>query len=230
LPNYYQNNSNSPLLSLAPSDKGYSFGTSGSAALVTTDDGGLTRSYQQINGQQMLVVTATTQAAHNMAAGQPVVILNSESDGGTIFDGNYVILSIPSTTTLVLLPTDSTRIHQALDVGDSGSVYGIQFDTPVAPQAGQAFALVGLATQGVYAPFSFDLLFSGAPGAFELDVQSASVDSDSNYQTIANGNITAVDAINQTAHFEAQYNGDPFVRAKLKSLANAVGLLAIFKR
>src|SRR5437016_3817788 len=79
-------------------------------------------------------------------------------------------------------------------------------ETP-APGAGttaasQQVALVAVNTRGG-SPFSVDGKFSGAPGVFELDVQVASGDADTNYQTIANGAITAVDATNNTFHLDA---------------------------
>jgi hypothetical protein len=48
-------------------------------------------------------------------------------------------------------------------------------------------------------PFSVDGKFSGAPGAFEVDVQVAASDSDTSYQTCSNCNVTTVDATNNTA-------------------------------
>src|SRR5579864_796492 len=55
-------------------------------------------------------------------------------------------------------------------------------------------------------PFSVDGKFSGAPGAFEVDVQVAAADADTNYQTCSNCNITTVDATNNTWHLD--YSGN----------------------
>ena len=43
---------------------------------------------------------------------------------------------------------------------------------------------------------------SDAPGVFEVDIQVAHIDFDTYYQTIASGNITAVDSTNQSSEFE----------------------------
>lgn len=72
---------------------------------------------------------------------------------------------------------------------------------------------------------AFDGSFAGAPGAFEVDVQVCDGDPtvDANFQTVANGNITAVDATNNTFHFDFKGFGR-FFRALLRSRANAVNL------
>ena len=74
-------------------------------------------------------------------------------------------------------------------------------------------------------PAAIDAKFSGAPGAFEVDVQAAAIDADTNYQTVANGNITAVDSTNNTFHFD--YNGTAkFLRLLMRSRTNAVSMTA----
>ena len=76
---------------------------------------------------------------------------------------------------------------------------------------------------------AFDGFFSGAPGAFEIDVQVAPNDVEAQYQTIANGNITTVDAVNNSFHMDlAVVSG--FVRALLRSRANAVNVTGAFSR
>jgi hypothetical protein len=69
--------------------------------------------------------------------------------------------------------------------------------------------------------------FSGAPGAFEIDIQVASIDSDTYYQTIASGNITAVDGTNFTFNFEF-VTSQPFVRMLMRSRTNSVTITAYF--
>jgi hypothetical protein len=76
-------------------------------------------------------------------------------------------------------------------------------------------------------PFSVDGKFSGAPGAFEVDVQVAAVDSDTNYQTCSNCNITTVDSTNQTFHLDAVLVNAKFVRLLMRSRANSVTITAI---
>lgn len=75
-------------------------------------------------------------------------------------------------------------------------------------------------------PFSIDGKFSGAPGAFEVDVQVAASDSDTNYQTISNGNVTTVDATNQTFHLDAVLVNAKFARLLMRTRTNAVNITA----
>jgi hypothetical protein len=79
-------------------------------------------------------------------------------------------------------------------------------------------------------PFSVDAKFSGAPGAFEVDVQVAAVDADTNYQTIASGNITSVDATNNTFHVDCSQVHARFVRLLMRSRTNAVSITATITR
>jgi hypothetical protein len=76
-------------------------------------------------------------------------------------------------------------------------------------------------------PFGVDGKFSGAPGAFEVDVQVAATDSDTNYQTCSNCNITTVDATNNTFHLD--FTGVArFVRLLMRSRTNSVSVTATF--
>jgi len=76
-------------------------------------------------------------------------------------------------------------------------------------------------------PFSVDGKFSGAPGAFEVDVQVASTDTDTSYQTCSNCNITSVDATNNTFHLD--YSGTAkFARLLMRSRTNSVSITATF--
>jgi hypothetical protein len=78
--------------------------------------------------------------------------------------------------------------------------------------------------------FSVTGFFSGAPGSFEVDVQVSDVDVDTQYQTCANGNITSVDATNQTFHFDGSTVLATFVRLLLRSRTNAVNVTADIRR
>jgi hypothetical protein len=97
------------------------------------------------------------------------------------------------------------------------------------PSVGSASQQVALPPSRLAPNLSVDGKFSGAPGAFEVDVQVANVDSDTNYQTIANGNITTVDATNYTFHMDAVTSAR-FARLLLRSRANAVSITATFTR
>jgi hypothetical protein len=76
-------------------------------------------------------------------------------------------------------------------------------------------------------PFSVDIKFSGAPGVSEVDVQVAAQDSDTNYQTCSNCNITTFDATNNTAHLDAVLVNAKFVRLLMRSRTNSVSVTAI---
>src|SRR5207249_4555407 len=78
--------------------------------------------------------------------------------------------------------------------------------------------------------FSVSGLLSGAPGSFEIDVQVSDVDADAQFQTCANGNVTAVDAINQTFHFDGSTVLATFVRLLMRSRTNAVNVTADVRR
>jgi hypothetical protein len=74
----------------------------------------------------------------------------------------------------------------------------------------------------------FEGFFAAAPGAFEIDVQGAMNDIDAQYQTLPNGNITTVDATNQTFLFEDSSSRWRFYRALMRARANAVNVTAQF--
>lgn len=99
-----------------------------------------------------------------------------------------------------------------------------------APGNGGAAASVAIALpqyEGGQVPgFAVDGKFSAAPGAFEVDVQVAEVDADSNYQTISGGNIIAVDAVNNTFHLDGAQVVAKFVRLLMRSRTNAVNITA----
>lgn len=88
-----------------------------------------------------------------------------------------------------------------------------------------------VALHGVYEDFpgtlSVEGFFSGAPGAFEIDLQTADVDADAFYTQEGNG-ITAVSAGNG---FHAEFNVSArFARVFLKSRTNAVNLTVYVTR
>jgi hypothetical protein len=70
-----------------------------------------------------------------------------------------------------------------------------------APEAGQQICLIrpGPVTQIRYG--TMQVVFSGAPGSFELDFQESNTDADADYVTI--GSITSVDSGN-SATFDYQ--------------------------
>jgi hypothetical protein len=85
---------------------------------------------------------------------------------------------------------------------------------------------VQINTSGPSKTFFVDGHFAGAPGAFEVDVQVASNDADTDYQTVANGNITTVDSTNNTFHFDGTLVNTRFVRLLMRSRTNSVAITA----
>lgn len=78
------------------------------------------------------------------------------------------------------------------------------------------------------APFSVDGKFSAAPGTFEVDVQVAASDVDTNYQTCSNCNITTVDTTNNTFHLDAVLVNAKFARLLMRTRTNSVTITATF--
>lgn len=203
-------------------DVGYSFGLVVAQAIAASPTG-LVRA---ANGN----VTLTTTPNHLFKPGELCTIANNTSVGGTRFGGNYYILSSASATTAVLVPIDDVLLHQAPDTGGAGTASSITFEQPAAPNSGAAFSLASTPDIGqIKGGFSVDGIFSAAPGAFEVDIQMSAVDVDAQYQTISNGNIVAVDATNNTFHFDAPTALDAFVRGKILTRTNAVGLILKFR-
>lgn len=91
--------------------------------------------------------------------------------------------------------------------------------------ASQQVALYSSALR-VGSPFSVDGKFSGAPGAFEVDVQVAATDSDTSYQTCSNCNVTTVDATNNTFHLDAVLVNAKYARLLMRSRTNLVSITA----
>jgi hypothetical protein len=114
--------------------------------------------------------------------------------------------------------------------GDFAQVWNAEQPVPGSGGA-SASQRVALGTkEGGPAGFSATGFFSGAPGSFEIDVQVSDVDADAQYQTCANGNITTVDATNNTFHFDGSTVLATFVRLLLRSRTNAVNISADIRR
>ena len=217
MPNYAQASLLAPMRGIeAGGLVGYSFGASGSVAIAASP-GGVSRA---AGG----TVSLTTSVAHNFALGETVTLINVTSVLGTRFGGNYIISAIGSATTATLLPVDDILLHQGPDTGGGGNAISVQFEQPAVPQAGRAFALPVGDYRSVFSLF-VNGLFSGAPGAFEVDVQVSDVDTDTRYQTISGGNITTADATNNTFHLDGTWTGAKFARLRMLSRTNAVGFI-----
>jgi autotransporter adhesin len=164
-----------------------------------------------------------------IGTGTAVTGLEPASVGGTRFGGNYTITAIPSGTTATLAPIDDALRHQAPDTGGTGTAISIAFESPTPPQGGQAFDINSTMLLAGPLGFAVDGKFSAAPGAFEVDIQVADIDADANYQTISNGNVTTVDATNNTFHFDCTWVVAKFARVKLLTRTNAVGFVATIR-
>jgi hypothetical protein len=108
-----------------------------------------------------------------------------------------------------------------------GNVAG---ESPAAPQASVAVMLPA-SEQGAPPMVSLEIRFSGAPGAFNIQIQEADTDADAFYVTPSNGayTITAVSA-NNIARVDLSPTGGKFLRVLLSSRTNAVSLTAKFTR
>lgn len=117
------------------------------------------------------------------------------------------------------MPNYGSSLVNSLYQGDV--VFLFNAETPSPPQASQAFAFVPM--PGIYSQsFAVELQFSGAPGAFEVDIQGADTDVDAAYQTIPTGGTITVANANNYARSEFVPIKSRFVRALLKSRTNAV--------
>jgi|SRR5579872_2290677 len=117
--------------------------------------------------------------------------------------------------------------------GDFVTVWNAETPTPTAT-SGTAAAMSQPVALGDSAGrangISVDLKFSGAPGAFEVDVMSASTDAVGNYSTVPGGVLNAVDATTFTLHFESPTVNDNFVALYMRSRTNSVSVTATIKR
>lgn len=124
---------------------------------------------------------------------------------------------------------NAATIPNSITVGDNQQVWNAE--QPAAGTGGASASVqVALASP---VPGSGSLYFhgkfAGAPGAFEVDCQVSDTDVDTEYQTLSNGNITSVDATNNTFHLETVSNAK-FARMLMRSRANAVNVTATIGR
>lgn len=105
-------------------------------------------------------------------------------------------------------------------------------EQPAAGSAGVSASqqIASVQSQGLAPGISFEGFFSAAPGTFEVDVQGAMVDADAQYQTLPNGAISSVDAVNQTFLYVDNISQFKFYRALMRTRGNAVNVTAYFKR
>lgn len=114
--------------------------------------------------------------------------------------------------------------------GDTAQVWNAEQPAPGSGGAAASQRVALGVKEGGPGGLSVTGFFSAAPGAFEIDVQVSDVDADSQYQTAANGNITTVDATNQTFHFDGATVLATFVRLLMRSRTNGVNVTADIRR
>jgi hypothetical protein len=123
-----------------------------------------------------------------------------------------------------------TSYTTSLLPGDSFTSFNAEQPTPGngGASAGERASLSIQKAAGPEA-IGIDGFFSGAPGAFEIDIQGAEIDADTNYSVVTGGIINAVDANNQF-HLDLPNVIARFVRPNLKTRTNAVNLTLTIRR
>lgn len=126
-----------------------------------------------------------------------------------------------STTWVAFIPPT-----QVLPIGDLPATL-FNAETQV---AGVASIAIGLGDKDEAFPgtLSVEFFFSGAPGAFELDLQTADTDADAFYQQEGLG-MTTVNSFNAGRGEFLQVSAN-FARILIKALANAVKITARITR
>lgn len=140
------------------------------------------------------------------------------------------------------VPAPSNASPIALQKGESAYLFGVlgagatqlpvndgnvAGEQPAAPQASIAVNLQA-GDEAQPAPMvTVELRFSGAPGAFNIQIQEADTDADGFYVTPSNAayTVTAVNA-NNVARVDLSPTGGKFLRILLSSRTNAVNLTA----
>ncbi len=116
---------------------------------------------------------------------------------------------------------------QTLNSGDVATVWNAETPTPGnGTTAASQQVTFSIKNGRAGSPFSVDGQFSAAPGVFEVDVQCASTDSDTQYQTISNGAISTVDPTNQTFRLDTTQSVCRFGRLLMRSRTNSVSITA----
>lgn len=127
-------------------------------------------------------------------------------------------------------PYNANPALYSIAPGDSIQVWNAEQPAPGNGLAAASQQIAAIYAQGLGTGISFKGFFSAAPGAFEIDVQASDVDADAQYQTLPNGNIVSVDAVNQTFLYEDMTANHKFYRALMRTRTNAVNVTANFKR
>lgn len=137
----------------------------------------------------------------------------------------YSLLGLLMAIPLLAAPVYNAANPVPLGPGVTATVWSAETPTP-GNGTTAASQQVSLSNKGTGTGFSCDGKFSGAPGVFEVDVQVAAADSDTNYQTAANANITTVDSTNQTWHFDGTLVNAKYARLLMRTRTNSVSITA----
>ena len=215
--------------SLRPGDPPvYLFGVPNTAAALSASPNGASRVGN--------IVTFITGAAHNFVPGQPLVAKGVGSVGKTRFDGNYLILTVPTTTTLTAQPIDlgiQGNMNQVNDTGGGGNIISIAAELlqAVVPITSIAAALADVDAHA-NTNLSIELFFTGAPGAFEVDLQEADSYADPAFTFVSGSSnkITAVIAATNVGRIDLTGIIAKFIRLNIASLTNNVGIVARVSR
>ena len=139
------------------------------------------------------------------------------------------------------------NLPRGLMQGDSIFLFGLQSaadksipisdmnvagESPAPPQASIAAQMSPVAgMNGPQPAYSIEIQFSGAPGAFNIQVQEADTDADAKYITPSNAayTVTVVTA-NNVARADLTTGAGKFVRVLLSARTNAVSLIAKLTR
>ena len=214
---------NRPSFHIGPGNSVYLFGVPNVAVALSASPAGAVRVAS--------IVTITTGAAHGFVPGQPVDIKGVGSVGHFTnvygFDGSYTILSVPSTTTFTYFDPQKPD-----DTGGGGVAVSIQAEQPVAlPANSQQVSILN--NRGTTTPpgIRVEGWWTAAPGAFEIDLQSASSDVDSAYvmNTVSSATKVTADATDTNTQNIFTVDlipfGGPFFRARMITRTNGVGLV-----
>jgi hypothetical protein len=142
---------------------------------------------------------------------------------------NATVSAKSNLSPLAIAKGDSAYLFGVLAAGatqlpvNDGNVAG---ETPAAPQASIAIHLAPTSEGGPAPMITIEGLFSGAPGAFNVQIQEADTDADAFYITPSTSTytITAVGANNQF-RVDLSPTGGKFLRVLLSSRTNAVSFI-----
>jgi len=107
-----------------------------------------------------------------------------------------------------LYDTSSTTLKKAIYPGDTQTLQSAEKIS-----ANNTAGLQINVPNSVYQPaqgISYELIFSGNPGTFEMDIQDATTDTDGAYQSITNAAITTASAGSDGKYY-ARFELTPFV-------------------